>query len=107
MSAHPFDRYAPYTDVAALKAISARPLRKSIRVNLLKTDVDTVKAWAQEKGWQLSPVPWRSSGGRVYFSVSWAMMNTGKHMNGICGRAASIRISTIMKASIPAMRSPS
>ncbi len=55
---HPFDRYSPYTDLAALKAASERPLRKSLRVNTLKYSVEQFKTWAAEQNWQLTPVPW-------------------------------------------------
>lgn len=34
------------------------PLRKSMRVNTLKTGVDTVQRWGRERGWQMTPVPW-------------------------------------------------
>ena len=57
-----FDRYAPFTDLAALNAISAKPLRKSIRVNTLKCTIEEVKAWAKSKNWTLEPVPWCSEG---------------------------------------------
>lgn len=53
-----FDRYAGYTDLAALQKFSARPLRKSMRVNTLKTTVDNVAAWAREKQWATEQVPW-------------------------------------------------
>lgn len=62
MSVHPFDRYAPLTDLSALKAASDRPLRKSVRVNTLKCSVADFKAWAKEKGWSLTPVPWWKEG---------------------------------------------
>ncbi len=58
----PLDRYASFTDLAALKAASARPLRKCIRVNTLKTSVETVKQWAVDHGWKLDPVPWCPEG---------------------------------------------
>ncbi len=56
--AHPFDRYAGFTDLAALKEASSKPLRKSMRVNTLKTSVDTFKEWGSGKGWQMEQVPW-------------------------------------------------
>lgn len=56
------DRYASFTDLAALKAASARPLRKCIRVNTLKTTVEAVQARAQELGWNLTQIPWCSEG---------------------------------------------
>jgi len=56
--AHPFDRYAAFTDLPALLDYSARPLRKSVRVNTLKSSVDAFKAWAEEKNWMLEDVPW-------------------------------------------------
>jgi len=58
----PLDRYAPFTDLAALKAASARPLRKCIRVNTLKTSVESVKQWAADHGWNLDPIPWCPEG---------------------------------------------
>jgi 16S rRNA (cytosine1407-C5)-methyltransferase len=53
-----FDRYEPFTDLAALNNISATPLRKSIRVNTLKISVEDFLAYGKEKGWVLTPVPW-------------------------------------------------
>ncbi|MSR86867.1 NOL1/NOP2/sun family putative RNA methylase [Candidatus Peribacteria bacterium] len=58
MSPHPFDRYAAFTDLSALKAASVKPLRKSFRVNTLKSSVEQFKTIAGERGWQISPVPW-------------------------------------------------
>lgn len=55
---HPFDRYAAFTDLPALLDFSAKPLRKSVRVNTLKSSVDDFKKWAEEKKWMLTPVPW-------------------------------------------------
>ncbi|MDD5103311.1 MAG: NOL1/NOP2/sun family putative RNA methylase [Candidatus Peribacteraceae bacterium] len=57
-----FGRYAPFTDLSALKEASERPLRKSVRVNTLKCSVEDFRAWAQEKGWSLTPVPWWREG---------------------------------------------
>ncbi|MBI2636441.1 NOL1/NOP2/sun family putative RNA methylase [Candidatus Peregrinibacteria bacterium] len=56
------DRYGAFTDLAALKAASTRPLRKSLRVNTLKSSTYRFTAWAQERGWQLRPVPWCPEG---------------------------------------------
>jgi 16S rRNA (cytosine1407-C5)-methyltransferase len=52
------ERYGAFTDLEALKAFSARSLRKSLRVNTLKTTVEAFRAWANRKGWKLEPVPW-------------------------------------------------
>lgn len=59
---HPFDRYAALTDLNELNVWSAKPLRKSIRVNTLKTNLETFLQRAKERGWQLTPVPWCSEG---------------------------------------------
>ncbi len=59
---HPFDRYSAFTDLAALNAASVKPLRKSLRVNTLKTSVETFKQAAQKRRWVLSPVPWCAEG---------------------------------------------
>lgn len=55
---HPFDRYAPLTDVEALKAISGRPLRKSLRIHTPKMTVQDAVRRMEAKQWQLTPVPW-------------------------------------------------
>ncbi len=53
-----FERYAPFTDLEALSALSAKPLRKSLRVNTLKCTVDELRSWGAAKDWMLEPVPW-------------------------------------------------
>jgi 16S rRNA (cytosine1407-C5)-methyltransferase len=55
---HPFDRYADFTDLAALKEASSKPLRKSMRVNTLKTSVEKFREWGSERNWQMEQVPW-------------------------------------------------
>ncbi len=62
MASHPFDRYAAFTDLAALKEASSQPLRKCVRVNTLKCSVEAFKNWAEERGWKLTPVPWTAEG---------------------------------------------
>ncbi len=61
-SMHPFDRYSPFTDVAALKEISGKSLRKSMRVNTLKCTVEEFKKWAASKKWMIEPIPWCKEG---------------------------------------------
>ncbi|MDD4318781.1 MAG: NOL1/NOP2/sun family putative RNA methylase [Candidatus Peribacteraceae bacterium] len=56
------DRYAAFTDLSALKEASLKPLRKSKRINTLKTNADAFLSWAKERGWQLEPVPWCNEG---------------------------------------------
>lgn len=55
---HPFDRYGDFTELTALKDITARPLRKSLRVNTLKCTTDELKNWGASKSWALETVPW-------------------------------------------------
>ena len=38
------------------------PLRKSIRINTLKINADEFSAIAQQKNWQLTPIPWCAEG---------------------------------------------
>ena len=59
---HPFDRYAAFTDLKLLKEFSQRPLRKSKRVNTLKTSVESFKKWGKEKGWVMEQIPWCPEG---------------------------------------------
>jgi 16S rRNA (cytosine1407-C5)-methyltransferase len=56
------DRYAPFTDLHALKEASGTPLRKSVRVNSLKSSIEAFKKWAEEKKWKLEEVPWCREG---------------------------------------------
>ncbi len=39
-----------------------KPLRKSIRVNTLKISVEDFQKIAEEKGWELEPIPWCEEG---------------------------------------------
>jgi 16S rRNA (cytosine1407-C5)-methyltransferase len=59
---HPFDRYTEYTDVAALKKSSETPLRKCMRVNTFKMNVEDFRKYAESKNWKLKPVPWCTEG---------------------------------------------
>jgi len=56
--AHPFDRYADWTDLKQLMEFSSMPLRKSMRVNTLKSSVEEFRSWANAQEWQLQQVPW-------------------------------------------------
>lgn len=59
---HPFDRYAAFTDLRALAEATARPLRKSVRVNTLQCSVVDFRTWAEERRWSLTSVPWCAEG---------------------------------------------
>jgi len=56
------DRFGNFTDIEALRSAHSRPLRKSLRVNTLKSTVEEVKSWGEEHGWTLNPVPWCPDG---------------------------------------------
>ncbi len=61
-----------------------RPLRKSIRVNTLKISVEQFVQRAQEKGWQLSPVPWCTEGFWIEADETIVPLgNTAEHMSGL------------------------
>jgi len=62
VSNHPFDRYAGFTDIAALREYSEKSLRRCVRVNTILSSVEELKSWAEEKEWQLEPVPWCNEG---------------------------------------------
>lgn len=53
-----FDRYGGFTDLKALNEWSSKPLRKSVRVNTVKSSVEAFKTYAKQKKWSLTPVPW-------------------------------------------------
>lgn len=62
-----------------------RPLRPSIRVNTLKISVAAFLERAEEKGWELEPVPWCSTG--FWFKNSGEddvrLGNTAEHLAGL------------------------
>lgn len=61
-----------------------RPLRKSIRVNTLKISVAEFIERAQQKEWQLSPVPWCDTGFWIEADESSVPLgNTAEHMAGL------------------------
>ncbi|MCE0492565.1 16S rRNA (cytosine(1407)-C(5))-methyltransferase RsmF [Vibrio salinus] len=61
-----------------------KPLRKSIRVNTLKTSVADFKARASNKGWNLEPIPWCENGFWIDADESQTPLgNTAEHMAGL------------------------
>lgn len=65
-------------------AACQRPLRKSIRVNTLKISVTDFVKRAEDKGWQLSPVPWCETGFWIEADESLVPLgNTAEHMAGL------------------------
>lgn len=56
------DRYAPFTDLDALKEASAMPLRKCVRVNTVRCSVEEFKKRAANRRWNIEPVPWCEEG---------------------------------------------
>ena len=59
---NPLEKFAEFTNIKTLTEASAKPLRKSIRVNTLKSTAQEVQKWGAELGWTLSPVPWCAEG---------------------------------------------
>ncbi|PMH46873.1 16S rRNA (cytosine(1407)-C(5))-methyltransferase RsmF [Vibrio sp. 10N.286.49.B3] len=73
-----------HLDMDAFIAACKRPLRKSIRVNTLKISVSDFLVRAQEKGWELSPVPWCDTGFWINADESQVPLgNTAEHMSGL------------------------
>lgn len=64
-------------------AACQRPLRKSIRVNTLKTSVEDFLETAKNKGWSLEAVPWCEEGFWIEADESEVPLgNTAEHMSG-------------------------
>ena len=78
-----FERYGAMTDLAALCASSATGLRKSMRVNTLKTSVEEFLAYAAKRGWETKPVPWCSEG--FYIDREDRSIPLGKDVSHIIG----------------------
>ena len=65
-------------------AACQRPLRKSVRVNTLKTTVDDFKALAEQQGWVLTPVPWCKEGFWIDADETRVPLgNRAQHMAGL------------------------
>ncbi|MCF7355108.1 16S rRNA (cytosine(1407)-C(5))-methyltransferase RsmF [Vibrio sp. CK2-1] len=65
-------------------AACQRPLRRSIRVNTLKTDVNAFKAISAENDWELSPIPWCEEGFWIEREdENVPLGNTAEHLAGL------------------------
>lgn len=65
-------------------AACQRPLRRSIRVNTLKVSIDEFLVIAQEKCWDLSPIPWCKEGFWIEREdESVPLGNTAEHLSGL------------------------
>jgi|SRR3989344_5411908 len=56
------ERYEKLTDWEAFSKISLEFLRRSIRINTLKIDIETCKKRLEKRDWNLTPVPWCTEG---------------------------------------------
>lgn len=68
------ERYKNLTDIDVFLDISLKPLRKTIRVNTLKTSINEIK-----KRMKLEPIPWCETG---FFIEGYAIGNTLEHYLG-------------------------
>lgn len=65
-------------------AACQRPLRRSIRINTLKTNVTSFLKAAEQKGWSLSPIPWCQEGFWIERDdESVPLGNTAEHLAGL------------------------
>ncbi|MHC1585113.1 MAG: NOL1/NOP2/sun family putative RNA methylase [Candidatus Syntropharchaeia archaeon] len=56
------NRYSRLTDWEEFKKYLFIPIKKSIRVNTLKTTVPELKEKLEKRGWKLKPIPWCEEG---------------------------------------------
>jgi len=56
------ERYSELTDWEEFKKYSLTFLRRSIRINTLKTTIKETKKSIEAKGWKLDPIPWCKGG---------------------------------------------
>ncbi|MBT3298558.1 RsmB/NOP family class I SAM-dependent RNA methyltransferase [archaeon] len=56
------DRYSKLTDWEEFKKYCLCFLRRSIRVNTLKADIEETRKSIESKGWKLEPIPWCKGG---------------------------------------------
>ena len=69
------ERYSQLTDIEKFTEASLKPLRKSLRVNTLKTTIKEIKARFEN----LAPIPWCKEG---FFVEKYALGNTKEHFLG-------------------------
>ena len=69
-------------EVKVLVDYCFKPLRKSIRINTLKIDVDECVKMLESKGWELKQVPWCSNGFWVENRNEEQLGNTLEHFMG-------------------------
>ena len=91
------DRYAPFTNLEALKEASSKPLRKCIRVNTLQCSCKEFERRAQEKGWQIEPVSWCKEG---YFVETGPGNPIGKDLLHLLGHIYVQEASSMLPAAL-------
>ncbi|MGY5453471.1 16S rRNA (cytosine(1407)-C(5))-methyltransferase RsmF [Agarivorans sp. MS3-6] len=70
--------------LASFKAICQQPMRKSIRVNTLKTSISNFLDIAKHNQWQLTPIPWCEAGFWIEREdQSISLGNSAEHMAGL------------------------
>ncbi len=72
------ERYSKLTDIEKFKEFSLKPLRKSIRVNTLKTSVNEMRKRLER--WNLKPIPWCKEG--FFIDTKEVVGNTLEHSLG-------------------------
>jgi len=67
-------------------AACGKPLRKSVRINCIKSSVEDFKQWANNYGWSVTPIPWCETGFWIDYdeqSFSMALGNCPEHIQGL------------------------
>ncbi len=60
-----------------------RPLKRSVRVNTLRSSVEDFKRIGNEKGWKLKPIPWCAEGFWLDEKENNALGNCAEHLAGL------------------------
>ncbi len=77
------ERYDKLTEFEEFKKMSLTYLRRSVRVNTLKADIDVVRHRLDKLGWQLKQIPWCKEGFWIEHKEGRRDIgNTSEHMLG-------------------------
>lgn len=73
-----------HLDIDDLVAACRRPLRRAIRINTIKINVDDFLTIASKKGWKLSPIPWCEVGFWIEIEDETTPLgNSAEHLAGL------------------------
>ena len=73
-----------HLNIDDLVASCRRPLRRAIRINTIKISIEAFLVIAENKNWQLTPIPWCTSGFWIELDEQQCPLgNSAEHLAGL------------------------